>query len=526
MYCTSTNGYLPSTLKLGLGKYICRGNFTKAMYCAHELNLFRSSTDPKARDVHTDFLHSLMTIFLKRVGPCGLGMLPLMHKYFSILLSKMGGKTGERALVECVAYLVFSEKGEDNNFYKFFYSTIYSTNEYDNLLTNKLPTVNRNLTLSKEDFFELLTKKDGLAVRFGWQVSQKGTYIFDCIKEYTQDHLSGKKKKFYLVCVDIMSRWYEELRDENCWQTLVLGLVLDVDITNKTCIPKFFPTEQYNLDGGTIEIDEYITPLRNGYAYFAETSCVLENEWEGTNVHLKRLYKRYIDRLCGSASQKETTPLVKESEAFHHISWIDSKSYYAMEKSTKKIVIVSGPYDTSTQVIDSEPLRKVFNKVKVASSTVLYLLSNKYGEGGYFVVSENVHGFKTKREALRRKIPTKVTRQTILFGLFRYIFGLSQLPEDFYTVDSRGIVKVILVKGYMGKEFRINESVIDEQSFLRFVNSKRKCGYWYSSFQRNKDALNDTLGEFVYNRALFVLGRLVDSPQKLLNCMPTRKNLE
>lgn len=80
-------------MKSGVQKYIRRGEYKKALWCANELDLFAYIEDGER--IRTNLIHRLMVIYVEDVGIANLGLWKTIDDYITILLKRREKRKGK-----------------------------------------------------------------------------------------------------------------------------------------------------------------------------------------------------------------------------------------------------------------------------------------------------------------------------------------------------------------------------------------------------------------------------------------------
>ena len=249
---SSYNGYNVSDLKSGLQKYIRRGNFEKAMYCAWELYLFKLVDGGKR--IFTNFIHRLMIITLEDI--CDINVFNSVWKLFSNILKDKSNVNERNINIEnniknIVKILCDSVKSRENSYYKcvFYNCPSKILSEYPDVDKEINDYVNNENTyqvlLFDEDyeinmlcynFLNLFRNKNPMCILYGHRICEvqtnkkyynkkRGKYLLMYIieKELKKNSLFeiNKDDKFIINTFQRLHEWLDELdglkEDVLCW---------------------------------------------------------------------------------------------------------------------------------------------------------------------------------------------------------------------------------------------------------------------------------------------------------------------
>jgi hypothetical protein len=326
----SYNCYSVSDLKSGLQKYIRRGNFEKAMYCAWELYLF--SLVEGGQRIITNFIHRLMIIVLEDI--CDINLLNKVWELIEKILKSLKClKISERNicfennLKDIVKIMCDSVKSRENSYYRCIYITcpanilseypevsdkienyIKSENEYKMILNDEDNEVN----MLCYNFLKLFREKESLCILYGHRICElqtnkkyynkkRGKFLLMYLIEKELTH-----NEFYLNTGKILYKMLNELdglkEDFLCWQSLILYLLKN-QLKSEVNVNKINNENtqiEYNLNNNKIVFDEYVFDMhtlkgkkqKKSHVYFSDVSSFVENEDPNINKIYKEIYKK------------------------------------------------------------------------------------------------------------------------------------------------------------------------------------------------------------------------------------------
>ena len=398
----SLNGYSLDVLKSGLQKYIRRGNYSKAHYCAGELDLFKEAVNDggkinRGEAIRTNFLHRLMVIYLEDVGNTSL--LERIDKLLNSVFEERtkddrDKKIEEKSISEVVYLLSGSEKSRIcSHIRAVFYdkyrailnmkqSSIYLPIKkmwdiIDENKENYKPSTSL-LEFNCAMFDKYLKLNSVLSVYYAFQIDKSDEKLGKKINRSNNPVMYIFQKLG--ISDSIYYRWYKnhigKLKEGFlCWLN---PLLTHINIIKKTApvtidegTKSTFSWER-NRKNETIDIDDYIIDRHTKYGKnknmveFAVTGAYVDREASYVNVLWKQYYedtKRYEEneRVLGDeyisikSENKPEMSINKDADKKSHCCDSEEKGGNGIPLETEELT-----YIVLTQLVTSVIKRDVY----------------------------------------------------------------------------------------------------------------------------------------------------------------------
>ena len=550
----SWNGYSLDLVKSGLQKYIRRGETEKALYCAGEIDLFKTA-EKEGETVRTNLLNRFLVIYMEDVE--NLSILNRVHTLTNHLYEerkkseKRSTADEERWISELVILLCHSTKARICSHIRAIFNPTYHTSAlmtgypsirvlWEEIAKNEEERVAKSqqkLAYHSNRFAHYLQKKHILAVYYAFQIAQSEEmlekrilgsatpvwFLFNLLSQVSsvaaitmswyKNHLKGMKEGFMCWLVPLLS--YLEY--------LPKGNVPHVDVA--------YPMNwDRNRAGDVLVMDDYVVDRHTKMGRsktlidFAMFGAHVENEAEYVNPLWKAFYndgkrweegKPVLGELLSEATSSEATlseatsseatlsEVVQEEHDFEEerknppnetaaydfivrtqISTSNSKMdvYLATDTTTKKLVIVKGPYQSRKEITILKGVTewKKAHHLPFVPFIVRSLLPDRWPEGvalgarnrisradpAYFFVFDCViskEEIKTKMHSSKvwpltevidwKQIPLHFDYEKRLLTnqewkdyvhalLFRYVVGISDLADRNFLMRNGRVISI------------------------------------------------------------------------------------
>jgi alkylated DNA repair dioxygenase AlkB len=361
----SWNGYRLDIMKSGLQKYIRRGNFEKALYCAGELDLFKEAPN-RGETIRTNFIHRLMIIYMEDVE--NLSIFNYVYSLISKLFLERESLKRNKGLEEdTISHLVYiltkSEKARICSHVRAIFNPIYNKPE----LLNKYPSIkklwdeiniNNSKTLESHCLFfkKYLKEKNIICLYYAFQI--------DLSEEKLKQKYFKSDKAVWFIFKELLSLsknkerierfidWYKNhLKNVKesylCWLFPLLHYIdvipegTPVDMTE---INKYSISWNNNRSMKKIEIDDYVIDKHTqkgqekGLVEFAICGALVKNEAPFINKLWKKFYedgKRLEERveILGEFSEEKSCESIESQESIKSSEESDIESDKSSEES-------------------------------------------------------------------------------------------------------------------------------------------------------------------------------------------------
>ncbi len=318
------NGYPLDLVKSGLQKYIRRGETEKALYCAGEIDLFKTA-GKEGEGIRTNFLNRFLVIYMEDVE--NISILSRVNTLASRLFAEREKPSAERStqeeekwIAELVILLCHSTKARICSHIRAVFNPTYHTPEMMSaypsirILWEEIEENNKERESKKRDkfrydmerFTHYLKEKHILSVYYAFQVVQSD--------EKLEKRISGSTKSVWFVfeqlslvipsLTKIMTEWYKKHLDKMkesfmCW---LLPLLSAIGALPKG-EPPVYRLEDYpltwdrNRSGETIVMNDYTVDRHTkmgrskSLVEFAIVGAHVENEAPYVNLLWKTYYE-------------------------------------------------------------------------------------------------------------------------------------------------------------------------------------------------------------------------------------------
>ena len=546
----SWNGYPLDLVKSGLQKYIRRGETAKALYCAGEIDLFKTA-EKEGEVVRTNLLNRFLVIYMEDVE--NLSIIHRVHTLTNQLYEerkkteKRSTADEERWISELVALLCHSTKARICSHIRAIFNPTYHTSAmmaaypsirvlWDEITENEAERVAKSqqkLAYHSSRFAHYLQTKNILAVYYAFQIAQS--------EEVLEKRILGSTKPVWFLfnllsqvspVTTITMSWYKNhlkgMKEEfMCW---LVPLISYLDYLPKGTAPVIEEAYPMNWDrnraGDVLVMDDYVVDRHTkmgrskSLIEFAMIGAHVENEAEYVEPMWKAFYndgKRFEEGLAvlgdgrgatvsAATVQSEAAVQSEASEATHdfeeernnppnetdayefivrtQISTSNSKMdvYLATDTTTKKLVIVKGPYQSRKEITILKGVTewKKAHRLPFVPFIVRSLLPDRWPEGvalgarnrvsradpAYFFVFDCViskEEIQTKMHSSKvwpltevidwKKIPLHfdyearpLTNQEwkdyVHALLFRYVVGISDLADRNFLMRGGRVISI------------------------------------------------------------------------------------
>ena len=538
----SWNGYPLDLVKSGLQKYIRRGETEKALYCAGEIDLFKTA-EKEGEGVRTNLLNRFLVIYMEDVE--NLSIIHRVHTLTNQLYEerkktdKRSAADEERWISELVTLLCHSTKARICSHIRAIFNPTYHTSAmmaaypsirvlWDEIAENEAERVAKSqqkLAYHSNRFAHYLQKKNILAVYYAFQIAQS--------EEVLEKRILGSAKPVWFLfnllsqvspVTTITMSWYKNhlkgMKEEfMCW---LVPLISYLDYLPKGTIPviEAYPMNwDKNRAGDVLVMDDYVVDRHTkmgrskSLIEFAMIGAHVENEAEYVEPMWKAFYndgKRFEEgmtvlgdgagdgtRIASAAPANEVVYNVEEerenppneTDAYEfivrtQISTSNSKMdvYLATDTTTKKLVIVKGPYQSRKEITILKGVTewKKAHRLPFVPFIVRSLLPDRWPEGvalgarnrisrtdpAYFFVFDCViskEEIQTKMHSSKvwpltevidwKKIPLHFDYQTRTLTnqewkdyvhalLFRYVVGISDLADRNFLMRNGRVISI------------------------------------------------------------------------------------
>lgn len=311
----SYGGFALDVLKSGMQKYIRRGNFEKAVWCAIDLDLFAYALDKSRNEgIRTNLINRLKVIYLEEIGICSPNLLKIINNLVVLLINTRDQRKAgfisfesarqkeEESVVKMVWYLSRAKKLRymshlraafmKEHYYDQIakqYPDMHIQNDYNLdkkfllFIDEKKIEIEDGMTLEFvcNKVVECLHFKDDMAFWWLQKICKKGDEI-DKSKKLKKRHGSSKvtfllfdlvlwgvkklgwEKKIETM-TNIMIQWYKSWTIKEKWMCFAYPMVLvvkrdelDWDEVIDDCNVNYEDLYAINKSGNVIEIDDYV----------------------------------------------------------------------------------------------------------------------------------------------------------------------------------------------------------------------------------------------------------------------------
>lgn len=550
----SWNGYPLDLVKSGLQKYIRRGETEKALYCAGEIDLFKTA-EKEGEVIRTNLLNRFLVIYMEDVE--NLSILHRVHTLTNQLYEERK-KTERRSTVdeerwmsELIVLLCQSTKARICSHIRAIFNPTYHTSVmmaaypsirvlWEEIAENEAERVAKSqqkLAYHSNRFAHYLQKKNILAVYYAFQIAQS--------EEVLEKRILGSAKPVWFLfnllsqvspVTTVTMSWYKNhlkgMKEEfMCWLIPLLSYLEYLPKGNIPRVDTTYPMNwDYNRAGNVLVMDDYVVDRHTKMGRskslidFAMIGAHVENEAEYVNPLWKAFYndgKRFEEGspVLGEASSEATVSEATISEATisdtasstsneviydfeeerknppnetaaydfivrTQISTSNSKMdvYLATDTTTKKLVIVKGPYQSRKEItiLKSVTEWKKAHHLPFVPFIVRSLLPDRWPEGvalgarnrisrsdpAYFFVFDCVickEEIQTKMHSSKvwpltevidwKKIPLHFDYEARLLTnqewkdyvhalLFRYVVGISDLADRNFLMRNGRVISI------------------------------------------------------------------------------------
>jgi hypothetical protein len=315
----SVNGYSFDVIKSGLQKYIRRGMFNEAIYCAVECDLFKMGGHGGER-LRTNFIHRLMVSFLEDVGTGCLEAWPAIDKACFGLLAEAKkddkirkSEVEERFVLRAVDLLVKVPKSRDASHWRAVVDLesdrsklAASDPDFSDILAmyervNSVPAGGLKEQLNR--IAASLKERKPDAVYWAYHLhkfsEKNGVELFDVMNRCTN---SERLKKY----IELGRKWWNELHIKErfmCWMIPMLGILEGVAPVELP-VESVFISSPYdvNRSGKKLLFHDWVLDChtrvgrssghdRKGGLQFADIGAHVENESLNVNQTYKKFYR-------------------------------------------------------------------------------------------------------------------------------------------------------------------------------------------------------------------------------------------
>jgi len=408
------NGYDSDIMKSALQKYIRRGNLSKALYSAGELDLFKEAP-ARGETIRTNFLHRLMIIYLEDVENVSIleevdKLINGIFKEKDVSLENRNVLKEEEMISRLVYILTKSKKARVCSHVRAVFNQKYN----NKTMLSKYPSIkklwdeiNDNSGKDKYDLFKkYLKEKNILCVYYAFQIDMSDDkfgrknavwFIFEQLKNMRD-----------IKDINIYSSWYKNHLGKMkegflCWlfPLLVhLSIISSDKDENEIKEEKYDKNWRKNRNMETIEIDDYVVDRHTKKGHdkdlveFALIGAHVENEYDFVNPEWKSFYedgKRYDENkpinIKKEKEDEKEIPLETDEYSFIVLTQITTSSskmdvYFAKDKNDK-LVVVKGPYQNrkDIDILIKNTNWKQKNNIPFIPFITKQMIPNRWPEG-------------------------------------------------------------------------------------------------------------------------------------------------